>query len=345
MIAGGLERARILVIDDQEDNVLLLERMLVPSYPNFMGIADPTVAIETVTGFAPDIVLLDLHMPRVSGFEVLEQIRLHDGEHDLLPVIVLTADSTTAARNRALELGANDFLTKPLDRHEVLLRVRNALQLRMLQLDLQDQNHTLEARVLERTRALEEANIDSLERLALAAEFRDDDTGQHTRRVGELAARVASALGWDGWQVDMLRRAAPLHDLGKIAVPDSVLLKPARLDDREFEIIKRHTVIGARILGGSKNNLLQMAESIALSHHEHWDGAGYPGGVTGERIPIVGRVVAVADVFDSLTHERVYKRAWSQEDAVTEIRAKSGSQFDPAVVEAFLRSARISQVA
>lgn len=345
MNMSGLDQARILVVDDQDDNVHLLERILGPTYVNIRGITAPGLALDAVAEFEPDLVLLDLHMPGTSGFAILEQLRQPGTGHDLLPVVVLTADSTPEARNRALELGANDFLTKPLDRREVLLRVRNTLQVRMLHLDLQDQNRWLEDRVRERTRALEEANIDSLERLALAAEFRDDDTGQHTRRVGDLAAGIAKTLGWENGQVDMLRRAAPLHDVGKIAVPDAVLLKPARLDEAEFEIIKTHCVSGGRLLNGSNSPLLQQAESIAISHHERWDGTGYPNQLAGEQIPIIGRVVAVADVFDSLTHERVYKLAWSREDACAEIRSQAGRQFDPRIVSAFLNSSAIRQVA
>ena len=345
MISLGLDRARILVVDDQPDNVLLLQRILASRYPNVHGTTEPGTVLDTIKKFKPDLVLLDLHMPGVSGFEILQHLRASDTADELIPVVVLTADSTTEARNRALELGASDFLTKPLDRQEVLLRVRNTLQVRMLHLDLQDQNRSLEARVQERTRALEDASVDSVERLALAAEFRDDVTGQHTRRVGDLAAGIAWALGWDQERVDMLRRAAPLHDLGKIAVPDSVLLKPARLSPQEFEIIKGHAVIGARILGGSNSALLRLAESIAVSHHERWDGAGYPSQVAGEAIPLVGRVVAIADVYDSLTHERVYKRAWTHAEAVAEIQSQSGRQFDPTLVDAFLKLPRINQVA
>jgi putative two-component system response regulator len=337
----GVDQARILVVDDQDDNVHLLERILGPTYPNTKGITSPGLALDAVAEFEPDLVLLDLHMPGTSGFDILEQLRQPGTVHALLPVVVLTADSTPEARNRALELGANDYLTKPLDRREVLLRVRNTLQVRMLHLDLQDQNRWLEDRVRERTRALEEANIDSLERLAMAAEFRDDDTGQHTRRVGDLAASIAENLGWDKGRVDMLRRAAPLHDVGKIAVPDAVLLKPARLDESEFEIIKTHCVTGGRLLHGSNSSLLQQAESIAISHHERWDGTGYPNQLCGEQIPIAGRVVAVADVFDSLTHERVYKRAWSRADACAEIGSQAGRQFDPVIVSAFVASAAI----
>ncbi len=290
----GLDHARILVVDDQDDNVHLLERILGPTYVNIKGITAPGLALAAVAEFEPDLVLLDLHMPGTSGFAILEQLRQPGTGHDLLPVVVLTADSTPEARNRALELGATDYLTKPLDRREVLLRVRNTLQV---------------------------------------------------SRVGELAAGIAESLGWEHGRVDMLRRAAPLHDVGKIAVPDAVLLKPARLNEAEFEVIKTHCVTGGRLLHGSNSRLLQQAESIAVSHHERWDGTGYPHQLAGEQIPIVGRVVAVADVFDSLTHERVYKQAWSREDAGKEIQSQAGRQFDPVIVSAFLNSPVIGRVA
>jgi len=202
---------------------------------------------------------------------------------------------------------------------------------------LAENARTLESMIAERTSELDAARAEMLKRLAIAAEYRDDETFQHTERVGELAARIGAELGFSTAQVRILRAAAPLHDIGKLAIPDDILLKRGKLSPAEFEIIKTHTTRGAHLLSGSSSSVLQRASAIALSHHERWDGSGYPHGLAGERISLAGRIVAVADVFDALTHERPYKQPWTRERAIAEIRVGSGTQFDPAVVEAFLR--------
>lgn len=327
----------ILIVDDQENNVRILERMLRKAgYDQLVSTTDPRVALALFEEHQPDLVLLDLHMPYLDGFGVLAQIRPHVPEGTYLPILVLTADISTEAKQRALSMGAKDFLAKPFDTTEVLLRIKNLLEARFLYLALQQQNDLLEMKVQQRTRELEDAQVEILERLALAAEFRDDATQEHTQRVGEFSARLARKLGLPDHAVSLIRRAAPLHDLGKIAVPDSVLLKLGRLTDEEFELIKSHTHVGARILSGSRHPLLQLAEQIALTHHEHWDGSGYSPAIRGEEIPLVSRIVAVADVFDALTHARPYKKAWPVADAVAEIRRQSGRQFDPRVAAAFI---------
>jgi len=327
---------RILVVDDEEANVLLLKRTLEQAgYTDIAVTNDSREVAALVVEFQPDLILLDLLMPHLDGFAVLDQLRSIIPEGTFLPVIVLTADITRETRQRALGSGAEDFLTKPFDVVEVLLRIRNLLQARHLHLRLQGQNQLLEARVRTRTRALEEAHIETLDRLALAAEYRDDDTGQHIRRVGRAAALVARELGLPNADVALIERAAGLHDLGKVGVPDSILLAPRKLSPQEFEVVKTHTVIGANILAGSPSPLLKMAERIAWAHHERWDGSGYAG-LAGEDIPLVGRITTVVDVFDALTHERPYKRAWPVDEAVAEIAAQRGRQFDPQVSDAFL---------
>ncbi|HEV8648344.1 MAG TPA: HD domain-containing phosphohydrolase [Actinomycetes bacterium] len=218
----------------------------------------------------------------------------------------------------------------------MLLRSGNLLETRWLHLELRRHNQALEQRVYDRTAQLEDARNEILQRLALAAEYRDDDTHQHTLRVGEVSARLAAALGLPDQQVQRLRQAAPLHDIGKIGISDVVLLKPAKLTPEEFEHVKTHTLIGGRILSDSPVPVLQLGREIALTHHERWDGSGYPHGLKGERIPLSGRIVTVADVFDALTHDRPYKHAWPADRAVAEITAQRGRQFDPDVVDAFL---------
>ena len=236
-----------------------------------------------------------------------------------MPILVLTADITAESRERALSSGANDFLSKPLSATEVVLRIKNLLRTRWLYGELRRHNEQLETKVLERTRQLAEAQLEILGLLATAAEYRDDDTGEHARRVGRLAGMIAKASGQSEQDVEVLRLAATLHDIGKIGVPDRVLLKTERLTNEEFEIIKSHASIGIEILGKSRFSILQAAREIAGSHHERWDGTGYPEGLQGHEIPLSGRIVAIADVFDALTHDRPYKKAWSLEEAVTEI--------------------------
>jgi putative two-component system response regulator len=328
--------ARILMVDDERANILLLERILEKAgYRNVRSTTDPEAVPGLVAEFRPDLLLLDLKMPRLDGFEILDLLADGASSDPDLPVLVLTADATRETRRRALEAGARDFLTKPLDVDEVLLRIANMLDIRSLTLELRAKNATLEDRVRERTRELEESHIETFERLALAAEYRDDDTGQHTRRVGRMAALLGQELGLAPDVVEKLERAAGLHDVGKIGVPDAILLAPRKLTVEEFEIVKTHTVIGAKILSGSRSPLMMMAEEIAWSHHERWNGRGYAGAIADE-IPLTGRITTVADVFDALTHERPYKEAWPLERAIEEIAEQRGDQFDPRVVDAFV---------
>ena len=272
---------------------------------------------------------------RPAGFRILELLGHRKTGRNPVPVIVLTADIAPDARRRALALGARDFVGKPFDLAEVQHRVANVLETRRVQLELQRQNDVLAERVRERTVDLEQARVEVLDRLALAAEYRDDDTQEHARRIGRTSRRIADRLGLGSGERELIARAAPLHDVGKIGVPDSILLKPARLTVEEFEVMKGHTRIGAELLADGRSPVLQLAREIALSHHERWDGAGYPNGLAGEEIPLAGRIVAVADVFDALTHARPYKEAWPIDQAVLEIAGESGRQFDAAVVEAF----------
>ena len=337
MLNIAASTARILIVDDQPSNVLLLEGILQEEdYTAYRSLTDARQALPVYLEYQPDLILLDLQMPYLNGFEIMNQLRARIPQGTFLPILVLTADITSETKRRALAEGATDFLTKPFDPIEVSLRIRNLLQTRALHLQLQDQNQALEQKVYERTAELEETQIEILERLALAAEYRDDDTGEHTKRVGQMSARIARALGLPEAEAELIRRAAPLHDVGKIAIPDSILLKPGKLTPEEFEKMKDHIRLGAKMLSGGQFPLLQRAEEIALTHHERWDGTGYLG-LQAEAIPIAGRIVTVADVFDALISARPYKGAWPPVEAIQEVQRQSGHQFDPRVVEAFLQ--------
>lgn len=329
--------SRVLIIDDEAANVLLLERLLEQlGYNNIESHTNPEEALPRILNPNVDLVLLDIQMPQLSGFDILESIRENKHENEFRPVMVLTADATPSTKRKALALGADDFLTKPFEAYEVALRVKNLLRTRLLYKELQLENDLLEQRVLERTRDLEEVQLEVVDRLGLATEYRDDDTKAHTGRVGEMASKVASALGLSERFIRLVRLAAPLHDIGKIGISDLILLKAGKLTDDEYDSMKKHCEIGASILSGSKSEILQLAQEIAISHHERWDGRGYPQRLTGDDIPLSGRIVSVVDVFDALTHERTYKKAWSVEDALAEIQRNAGTQFDPKIVDALM---------
>jgi putative two-component system response regulator len=335
MLPPRLRDARVLIVDDQELNLRLVRQVLEKAgLHNITLTQDPYAVAALVALHTPDLIIVDLHMPGLDGFGVMEAVRPQVEAAGYLPILVLTADVTDESRRRALDAGARDFLTKPIDNIEVILRTKNLLETRQLYLDLEHQNATLEQRVRERTRDVEEAQLETLERLARTAEYRDDQTGRHVLRVGRVAALLGRSMGMEEHDVRELRLAAPLHDLGKIGIPDAILLAPRRLTPEEFEEMKTHTEIGSRILAGSSSSLLRLAERIAKTHHERWDGRGYYGMVASD-IPVQARIVGVADVFDALMHERPYKSAWPIDLAVDEIVKNRGSQFDPDVVDAF----------
>jgi len=340
-VANGAEpwltESTIVIVDDEDSNVALLERILsLHGYQHVFGLTDPLEALDAISSHSPDLVLLDLHMPTLDGFDILHALRTStDPARRVLPVIVLTADATNAARRRALAGGAADFLTKPFDVVEVALRIRNTLERQRLYSVIREQNELLEARVRARTLELQEAHLETFERLAVAAEYRDDETGQHTKRVGKVTRAIGARLGLVTDELDALERAAGLHDVGKIGVPDAILLKPGRLTEAEFKVVKTHTVIGARILSGSRSPLMQLAEIIAASHHERWDGKGYHG-LAGEVIPRPARITSLADAFDAMTTDRPYRAARPLHEALEEIRRERSHQFDPEVVDAFL---------
>ena len=343
-----LAGSSILVVDDEEDNVRVLGQMLRwAGYHRLELSSDPFEALRLFESHAPDLVLLDLHMAGLDGFGVMERLRPRIQAGDWIPFLMLTGDLDPEVRERALSAGARDFVTKPFDIGEVLQRIKNLLETRHLHLRLRRHAEELEDKVRARTAQLAETQVEILRRLAVAAEYRDDITGEHAERVGALAALIAEEMGLSTEQIELIRRAAPLHDVGKIGVPDAILMKPGPLTSAEFEVMKSHTEIGARILGEGSFPLLRMACEIVRTHHERWDGRGYLGR-KGEDIPLSGRIVAVADVFDTITHRRPYKEAASVEEGIARVREDAGRHFDPAVVDAFLRvlaSGRLAEVA
>ena len=328
-----VKQARILIVDDHDANVSLFESLLgVSGFTNVVSTTESAQAVSLCAELEPDLVLLDLQMPPPDGFEVMQMLAPWTRGPARLPILVITGDPERSTKERALSMGASDFLGKPFDPTEVVLRVQNLLMTRLLQVELRNQNKLLEQRVRERTRELEEARVEAIDRLALAAEYRDDVTGEHPQRVGRLSSLLARELGLEEETVNLIRRAAPLHDVGNLGIPDAILLKRDELTPVESEAAKLHVHIGSEILGRSRSRLLQMSEEIARTHHERWDGTGYPAGLRGEDIPITGRIVAVADAFDTFTH-RPHGKSLSREETEAELRRLSGRHFDPQVVE------------
>ena len=341
--------SKILIVDDKQQNVSLLETMLEgEGYSDILGITDSRNAADIYQSYEPDIVLLDLNMPYLDGFQVMAQLKNLE-QDSYTPVLVLTALQDEEIRLKALESGAKDFLSKPFNRTEVLSRIKNILEVRLLHNKIKEQNEKikeqntqleqhniiLEVKVKERTRELQDTRLEIIRRLGLAAEYRDNETGYHIIRMSKMSKVLAKAIGMTENESDIILQASPMHDIGKIGIPDSVLLKPGKLELDEWKIMKTHTSIGEKLLSGHPSILLEKAKEIAVSHHEKWDGSGYPLGLKGADIPLSGRICALADVFDALTSIRPYKKAWTVTDAVAEIQKGKGLHFDSDLVEAF----------
>ena len=327
--------ANILIVDDQFVNVKLLEKVLKQAgFENVFSTEDSRQAIPLYLKHDIDVLLLDIRMPHLDGFEVMEKLQATT-QDDYLPILVLTAELTSETRSRALTSGAKDFLTKPFDRQEVILRTSNIIEVRLLHKQILQQNKMLEAEVKKRTQELEESRLEIIQRLGLAAEYKDNETGNHVQRMSKFSHVLARKLGFSNKKSEMILCASPMHDIGKIGIPDSVLLKPGKLDKDEWKVMMTHVTIGEELLSGGESALLSLAKSIALTHHEKWDGSGYPNGLMGEDIPIEGRICAISDVFDALTSKRPYKEAWPIEKAIALIKDESGKHFDPHLVVLF----------
>jgi putative two-component system response regulator len=303
-------------------------------YQDLVLVQDPSEVLSRYAEAPVDLILLDLNMPRLDGYAVMARLKALD-DPLLPPILVLTAQQSHDYLLRALGAGARDFVSKPFDRAELLMRVRNLLDAHLAHRLLYRQRDVLEEMVAARTLELQRTRLEIVQRLGRAAEYRDEETGNHILRMSHTAALLARAVGCDEATCEQLLHAAPMHDIGKIGIPDHILQKPGRLDAAEWEVMKTHCEIGARILEGAGSGLLEMGRQVSLTHHEKWDGSGYPRALAGEDIPLVGRICALADVFDALTSDRPYKRAWTVDAALEFIRAESGRHFDPQLVTTF----------
>lgn len=336
VLSRGVATRCIMIVDDEPANLRLLEKLLTrEGCTDLQLVSDPREVLPRYREARPDLILLDVNMPHIDGHTLLEQLRAV-GDPLLPPIVMLTAQHARESVLRALSAGARDYITKPFDRNELLMRVRNLLDVQLAHRMIHEQKQLLEAMVNERTRKLRDTRLQVVQRLGMAAEYRDEETGNHILRMSHTSALIARALGWDEARCELILHASPMHDIGKIGIPDAVLLKPGRFEPEEWEIMKTHAAIGAKLLEGDDSDLMRMAHEIALTHHEKWDGSGYPRGLAGEAIPESGRIVALADVFDALTSERPYKPAWTIERALEFIREGSGRHFDPRVVDAFM---------
>ncbi len=343
-----LQRHRLLIVDDEAANRALLSAMAESLGYRVQEAADGVQALAGVKD-GVDLVLLDAMMPQMDGFEVLRAIRADAVVADL-PVIMVTGLSGKQDRLRAAEEGANDFIGKPVDMAEFRIRVASLLKMKDAQDAVKQQKAALERAVNERTadlrkalkvaaaarREAEDAHLDTVERLAVAAEFKDQGTAAHIRRIASYCAMMADAMSLPEHEARVLPVASTMHDVGKIGIPDAILLKPGKLDREEWEVMKEHTTIGARILSGSSSDVLRAGQVIAISHHERWDGTGYPRGLKGEDIPLLGRICALADVFDALTSDRPYRESLPPWEALDMMREGRGTHFDPGILDLFL---------
>ncbi|MBF0137659.1 MAG: two-component system response regulator [Magnetococcales bacterium] len=335
-------KARVFVVDDTETNIDLLVETLGEEYA--VGVAlDGITALEDIASSHPDLILLDVMMPGMDGYEVCRRLKAETRTRDI-PVIFITARNEVDDQMLGFDLGAVDFITKPFSPPVVKARVRTHIQLKQAREMLANQNRILEERVLERTAALhhktielESTRLEIIRRLGRAAEFKDNETGLHVIRMSHYCRILAPKAGLSQEKTDLLFQSAPMHDIGKIGIPDGILLKPGALDPEEMQVMRRHPAIGAGIIGRHDSILLENARVVALTHHEKWDGSGYPGGLSGNNIPIVGRITAVVDVFDALTSTRPYKAPWSLERTLAWMQSEKGRHFDPNLIDLFIQ--------
>lgn len=318
----------ILVVDDNPDNIDVLTGILRPFYKIKASVSG-AVALKIATSKAkPDLILLDIMMPEMDGYEVCQSLKSNPLTRNI-PVIFVTAKTEVEDEQKGFELGAVDYITKPVSMPLVLARIKTHLA-------LYDQQRELTSQVIERTNQIEETRAEIIKRLGRAAEYKDNETGMHVIRMSYYSRFLAEQIGADPQWCELLYNAAPMHDIGKIGIPDRVLLKPGKLDAEEWGIMQKHVEYGADILGNHNSELLSLAREVALGHHEKWNGKGYPNGVKGEDIPLSARIVAIADVFDALTSERPYKKAWPIDKVIKLLEEEAGEHFDPKLIPEFM---------
>src|SRR5262250_82904 len=329
-------RNTVMVVDDQSTGRAILEQVVrsLDERVTVEGFARPLDAVVWAARHVADLVLVDYMMPEMDGIEFAKRLRAIPG-YEHVPIVMVTVHDDRKVRYAALDAGITDFLSKPVDARECLARCRNLLTLRRQQLALEDRRRLLEHMVEDATREVREREKETLLRLARAGEFRDEETGFHLIRMSRYSRLIAAAIGLERDEVETIELAAPLHDIGKIGIPDHILLKPEKLDPGEWQVMRRHPVIGHEILKGSASKYVRMGALIALGHHEKYDGSGYPNGLVGDHIPLCARIVAIADVYDALTSVRPYKSSWASERAFEYVASQSGRHFDPRLAEAF----------
>jgi putative two-component system response regulator len=326
--------SNILVVDDDPGIQKMLRRILGRSGYNVLIANGGQEAFDKIAVNLPDLIMLDLSMPIFDGFEVAAHLRSNPETREI-PIILITGFDSTQNHVKAMDLGVNDFLSKTAEPEEILARIRSHLKIKQLNDQLSDYRESLEKMVTLRTMQLKDASLEVIWRLTAASEYRDNETGAHIKRMSHYSAVIAQKMGLARKTVGTILSAAPMHDIGKIGIPDAILLKTDKLDANEWEVMKQHTIIGGNILTGSKIGFVRMGAMIAMTHHEKWDGSGYPQGLRANQIPLAGRIVALADVFDALTSKRPYKEAFSIEKSNRIIEQGRGNHFDPYVVDTF----------
>jgi putative two-component system response regulator len=331
----------ILVVDDNLQGQNMMCQVLNRKGYGTMSASDGQTALSKISAEYPDLILLDINMPGIDGFEVARRIKYNPETKDI-PVILITGMNTVDNHVKAMEIGVDDFISKTSAHAEIFARVRAHLKVKQLKDQMKAYQQNLETQVALRTNQLnqaleqlKESSLDTIFKLTAASEYRDNETGAHIKRMSHYSALIAKKMGLKDKTVEAILYAAPMHDIGKIGIPDKILLKPGKLNATQWEIMKKHTTIGADIMKGSKTGFAPLGKIIALTHHEKWDGSGYPYGLKGRKIPLVGRIVALADVFDALTSKRPYKDAFSIEKAYRIIEQGRGNHFDPVVADAF----------
>lgn len=327
---------KILIVDDNIVNIKILSKMLkLNNYTNIITTTNPCEVCELYEKQKPDLMLLDLKMPVCDGFHVMERL-FEQEDRECTPIIMITAQDDKENRMKALEMGVRDFIGKPFDQNELIVRIKNTLKIKIRHNDIKKENKTLNNLIISKNQKIEMMQFELISRLVKAAESRDNNTGDHINRIGLYTRELSKMMGMDKDFIEKIEYASMMHDIGKIGIPDHILLKKGKLSQEEKFIMEEHTQKGAQLLSGSDSEILKMGEIIALTHHEMWNGEGYPNKISGEKIPVEGRITTICDVFDALMSSRPYKKAWNIDETYKEIEKEIGIRFDPEIAVVFL---------